>query len=69
MVANSLLFILAGYDTTATTISLVAFHLARYKNYQDQVREEMRALIKEHGSLTYQGVMEARMLDAVISGV
>ncbi|XP_050697046.1 cytochrome P450 3A11-like [Eriocheir sinensis] len=67
VVANSLLFILAGYDTTTTTLSFVAFHLARHKTYQDQVRQELLALVKEHGTLTYQGVMEARMLDAVIS--
>ena len=68
MVANSFLFILAGYDTTAITLCLVAFMLARHKTYQDWVRQELQDIIKEHGTLTYQSVMEAKMFDAVISG-
>ncbi|KAK8397306.1 hypothetical protein O3P69_004780 [Scylla paramamosain] len=66
VVANSFLFIIAGFDTTATTLSLVTFQLARYKHYQDRVREELREIIKENGTLTYQTVMETKLLDAVI---
>ena len=68
MVANSFLFILAGFDTTSTTLGLVTFHLARYKHYQDRVREELQEIMKANGTLTYQEVMEAKLLDAVIQG-
>ncbi|XP_045128845.1 cytochrome P450 3A31-like [Portunus trituberculatus] len=66
VVANSFLFIIAGFDTTSTTLSFATFLLARYKHYQDRLREEMRGIIRENGTLTYQEVMEAKLLDAVI---
>lgn len=67
VVANSILFILAGYDTTANTLSFVAFQLARHPEEQQRVRQELLDIIKEHGELTYQALMEAKLLDAFIS--
>ncbi|XP_068202510.1 cytochrome P450 9e2-like [Palaemon carinicauda] len=67
IVANSVLFILAGFDTTATTLSFVAFLLAKNPEAQEKLREELRGLIKEHGELNYQGIMGAKYLEACFS--
>ncbi|XP_064109319.1 cytochrome P450 9e2-like [Macrobrachium nipponense] len=67
IVANSVLFILAGFDTTATTISFVAFLLAKYPEVQQKLRKELNGLIQEPSEMTYQGIMEAKYLDACLS--
>ncbi|KAG7155223.1 Cytochrome P450 6k1-like 2 [Homarus americanus] len=69
IVANSILFILAGYETTATTLSFVAFLLAQHPEQQQRLRQELENIVKEYGTLTYQGIMEAKFLDACISGM
>ncbi|XP_071538828.1 cytochrome P450 3A11-like isoform X2 [Panulirus ornatus] len=65
--AESFLFIIGGYDTTTSTLSFVTFLLAQHPTEQQRLREEVRDIIKEHGTLTYQSVMEAKILDACIS--
>lgn len=67
IVANSVLFILAGFDTTATTLSFVAFFLAKYPEVQEKLRKELRELIQEHSEINYRGIMEAKYLDACLS--
>ncbi|KAK8744601.1 hypothetical protein OTU49_000886 [Cherax quadricarinatus] len=66
IVAESILFILAGYDTTANMLSIVSFLLAQHRSLQQRLRQEMREIAVD-GTFTYQGVMEAKYLDAFIS--
>lgn len=66
MVSQSVLFIIAGYDTTASLLAFTAFFLAKNKNHQRRLREELRQMVAEHGKITYQGVMEAKFLDACL---
>lgn len=68
IIASSVLFIIAGYDTTANTLGNTSFLLAKHTKEQELLREELRKLIAEHGSLTYQAIMEAKYLDGCISG-
>ncbi|TOF72544.1 hypothetical protein CGJ15_27530, partial [Vibrio parahaemolyticus] len=58
IVAESILFILAGYDTTANMLSIVSFLLAQHRSLQQRLRQEMREIAVD-GTFTYQGVMEA----------
>ncbi|XP_037785932.1 cytochrome P450 3A41-like [Penaeus monodon] len=67
IIASSVLFIIAGYDTTANTLGNTSFLLAKHTKEQELLREELRKLIAEHGSLTYQAIMEAKYLDGCIS--
>lgn len=66
--ATAVLFVVAGYDTISTTLSFVAHQLATYTKYQDRVREELRAVVRQHNGLTFEALMEAKLLDAFISG-
>nr|XP_053631335.1 cytochrome P450 9e2-like [Cherax quadricarinatus] len=67
IIAQSMLFLVAGFDTTANTLAFTAFHLAKHPHIQQRLREEVQNIVKEHGSLTYQAIMEAQYLDACIS--
>lgn len=66
VVAQSVLFLMAGYDTTATTLAFAGRIMATHPEHQQRLRHEMQELVKEHGSITYQGVMEAKFLDAFL---
>ncbi|XP_042893135.1 cytochrome P450 9e2-like [Penaeus japonicus] len=67
VIASSVLFIVAGYDTTANTLGNATFLLAKHPEEQERLREELKKIIEEHGTLTYQGIMEAKYLDGCIS--
>ncbi|KAK8383131.1 hypothetical protein O3P69_011571 [Scylla paramamosain] len=66
LVAQSVLFLVAGYDTTASALAFSVYNIARHPQYQHQLRQELQELVKEHGSINYQGIMEAKYLDAVL---
>ncbi|XP_069950512.1 cytochrome P450 9e2 [Cherax quadricarinatus] len=66
IVAQSVLFLLAAFDTTASTIAFASFLLAKYPVHQQRLRQELQQMVQEHGDVTYQGIMEATFLDACI---
>lgn len=68
MVAQSVLFIVAGYDTTASLLAFSSLLLAKNKDQQVRLREEVQQVVEEHGGLTYQAIMEAKLLDACLQG-
>ncbi|KAK8741814.1 hypothetical protein OTU49_002420, partial [Cherax quadricarinatus] len=66
IVAQSVLFLVAGYDTTASTLAFSSFLLAKHPIHQQRLREEIKQIIQEYGDITYQGIMEAKFLDACL---
>lgn len=68
MVAQSFMFILAGFDTTASVLAFSSFLLAKNKDQQQRLRDEVRQIVKKHGDITYQGIIEAKLLDACLQG-
>ncbi|XP_071540340.1 cytochrome P450 3A41-like isoform X1 [Panulirus ornatus] len=66
MVAQSILFLLAGYDTTASTLAFSSFLLAKHQQEQLRLRQELQDMVREHGGVTYQGILEAKFLDACL---
>ncbi|XP_014271425.1 probable cytochrome P450 6a13 [Halyomorpha halys] len=68
MTANAFVFFLAGYDTTATTISFMLFELAQNSEIQEQVYNEIQEKIKKYNGVpTYEAVKEMAFLDKVLS--
>jgi hypothetical protein len=62
-------FILAGYETSGSTMSYVLYELALHPEIQNTLRVEiMRGLNKHNGHLTYDGIQEMAYLDMVVSG-
>lgn len=68
IVAQSVLFLVAGYDTTASTLAMTSFLLAKNPIHQQRLRQEMQQIVEEHGNITYHSIMEAKFLDACLMG-
>ncbi|GIY17062.1 cytochrome P450 3A13 [Caerostris extrusa] len=68
LVAQCVIFFLAGYDTTASTLSFASYQLALNQSVQDKLREEVDQVIQENnGQLTYEAVQSMKYLDNVIA--
>ena len=67
IVAQSVLFFFAGYDTTATLLTFVAYCLATNPEIQERVQEEVDEAVANHGGLTYDAVQDMPYLDRVMS--
>ncbi|KAG8174241.1 hypothetical protein JTE90_025806 [Oedothorax gibbosus] len=66
LVAQCVIFFIAGYDTTASTLSLASYFLALNPDVQEKVRTEVDEALKESdGELTY--VKSMKYLDNIIS--
>ena len=68
VVATSIMFLLAGYDTTANALSFAFYLLAKNPECQERLRKEMQEMQDSDGEITYQKLMEAKYLDACFSG-
>nr|XP_053648973.1 cytochrome P450 3A41-like isoform X1 [Cherax quadricarinatus] len=66
IVAQCVLFLIAGYDTTASTLAVLSFLLAKHPIHQQRLRQELQQIIQEEGDITYQGIMDAKFLNACV---
>lgn len=66
--ANSFLFLVAGFETTATTMSYCLYELAINQNVQEKLRSEVQEVKSTSKKLTYELLKGMTYLDAVISG-
>jgi len=66
VIASSVIFLLAGYDTVLSTLVIAAHVLAQNQEEQGKLREELHQIADEDGRLNYQNIMEAKYLEAVI---
>jgi len=70
IVANSVLFLIGGFDTTQSLLIFAAYMLALEQDVQDKLFKEVSASIEANeGKLTYDGVLEMNYLDMVINGM
>ena len=60
VVAQGLLFFLAGYETTASAISFLAYSLATNPDCQDKLRQEIAQVMAEKVSVM-MGVIECML--------
>ncbi|KAF8796724.1 Cytochrome P450 3A11 like protein [Argiope bruennichi] len=68
LVAQSVIFFTAGYDTTSSTLSFATYQLALNPDIQDTLREEVDLILQEkNGELTYEAIQKMKYLDNVIS--
>jgi len=62
-------FLIAGYETTASTLSFALYELAFHPEIQQSLRTEIMQVLKKHdGKLTYDGIQEMLYLDRFVSG-
>jgi len=62
-------FLIAGYETSASTLSFALYELAFHPEIQHRLRAEIMQVLKTHdGKLTYDGIQEMLYMDSVVSG-
>ncbi|XP_063821834.1 cytochrome P450 6a2-like [Ostrinia nubilalis] len=59
--SNSFIFMLAGLETSSTTLSFCLYELAKDKDVQDRIRKEIMECMERHGSLNYDAVTSMRL--------
>eukprot|EP00058_Branchiostoma_floridae_P024989 XP_002610479.1 hypothetical protein BRAFLDRAFT_85620 [Branchiostoma floridae] len=67
IVANSLLFFLAGYETTATTMAFMLYNMALNQQTQDKAREEINQAMEDRDLVDYEAVHNMPYLDMCIN--
>jgi cytochrome P450 len=69
IIAQSLLFFLAGFDTSSILMCFASHLLAVHPDEQTRLQEEIDRTLKEHdGKFTYEMVHSMKYLDMVVSG-
>lgn len=70
IMAQSIVFLVAGFETTGNTLTSIAYFLAKYPEVQDRLIREIDELINTHGNEPlYELVNRAGYMDQVISEV
>lgn len=70
IVANCVLFLIGGFDTTQSLLIYAAYQLALDQECQDKLRQEVNeALEANKGKFTYEAVHEMGYLDNVLNGI
>ncbi|GFU00310.1 cytochrome P450 3A14 [Nephila pilipes] len=68
LIAQCVIFFLAGFETTASTLAFVSYYLALNPDVQDKLVAEIDETVKEgNGELTYEAIQNMKYLDNVIS--
>ena len=68
IVAQSVLFFIVGYDTTAKLLTFAAYCLATNPEVQEAIHAEIDEVLERHGGqLTYEAIGEMSHLDRAIS--
>jgi hypothetical protein len=68
-VAQSLAFLIAGYETAGSTMSFCLYELALHPEIQQSVRAEiLQVLSEQDGKLTYDSMQDMSFLVRVVSG-
>ncbi|XP_076361148.1 cytochrome P450 3A8-like [Tachypleus tridentatus] len=67
ILANSILFFLVGYDTTANALTYAVYSLARNPECQEKLIQEIDAVWEKHGGIDYETVGKMTYLDCVLS--
>lgn len=69
MAAQCLVFFLAGYETSSTTMTFALFEMSLNPEIQEKVREELfRVLKKFDNKICYDSIRELDYMQQVIDG-
>ncbi|XP_052023780.1 cytochrome P450 3A13-like isoform X1 [Apodemus sylvaticus] len=67
ILAQSIIFVFAGYETTSNTLSFIMYTLATHPDVQKKLQHEIDAILPNKAPATYNGLVELEYLDMVIS--
>ncbi|XP_043417177.1 cytochrome P450 3A12 isoform X1 [Prionailurus bengalensis] len=67
LVAQSIIFIFAGYETTSTSLSFLVYELATHPDVQQKLQEEIDATFPDKAPPTYDALVQMEYLDMVLN--
>ncbi|XP_002731620.1 cytochrome P450 3A24-like [Saccoglossus kowalevskii] len=67
MLAQSIVFFIAGYETTNTTMSFVCYNLATNPETQVKLQREIDEVMRNYDDVGYEAVSKMKYLDMVVS--
>ncbi|XP_028633854.1 cytochrome P450 3A13-like isoform X2 [Grammomys surdaster] len=67
IVAQSISFIMAGYEGTSNVLSYIMYTLATHPDVQKKLQYEIDAVLPNNAPATYNGLVQIEYLDMVIS--
>uniref|UniRef100_A0A4X1UGB6 Cytochrome P450 3A n=1 Tax=Sus scrofa TaxID=9823 RepID=A0A4X1UGB6_PIG len=67
LVAQGIIFIFAGYETTSSALSLLAYELATHPDVQQKLQEEIEATFPNKAPPTYDALAQMEYLDMVVN--
>lgn len=69
VVAQSVLFLIAGFETSSTLLTFTCYELAINQTIQVQLREEICSVLSKYNDkLTHETMQEMPLLDKVLMG-
>lgn len=69
LAANVFIFFIAGFETTASTISYCLYELALNPHIQDKLRKQINETLDANdGHLSYDTLKDMKYMDMVIDG-
>ncbi|XP_019490048.1 PREDICTED: cytochrome P450 3A12-like [Hipposideros armiger] len=67
LVAQSIIFIFAGYETTSTSLSFLMYMLATHPDVQQKLQEEIDTTFPNKAPPTYDALVQMEYLDMVVN--
>uniref|UniRef100_A0A8C4VZ25 Uncharacterized protein n=1 Tax=Gopherus evgoodei TaxID=1825980 RepID=A0A8C4VZ25_9SAUR len=67
IMAQALVFILAGYETTSSTLNFLSYNLATHPDVQQRLQEEIDATLPNKAAPTYDAIPQMEYLDMVVN--
>jgi len=69
VIAQAFIFLLAGFDTTATTLTNASYLLAKYQDVQEKLYEEVMTRVEKYGDVCHEMILDFPYLDGIIHEV
>ncbi len=67
IVATAIVILVAGYDTTGTTLAFAIYELSKNPDVQERLRNEVEDVVGDAEEITYDHIQSMTYLDQVIS--
>nr|8GK3_A Chain A, Cytochrome P450 3A7 [Homo sapiens]8GK3_B Chain B, Cytochrome P450 3A7 [Homo sapiens]8GK3_C Chain C, Cytochrome P450 3A7 [Homo sapiens]8GK3_D Chain D, Cytochrome P450 3A7 [Homo sapiens]8GK3_E Chain E, Cytochrome P450 3A7 [Homo sapiens]8GK3_F Chain F, Cytochrome P450 3A7 [Homo sapiens]8GK3_G Chain G, Cytochrome P450 3A7 [Homo sapiens]8GK3_H Chain H, Cytochrome P450 3A7 [Homo sapiens]8GK3_I Chain I, Cytochrome P450 3A7 [Homo sapiens]8GK3_J Chain J, Cytochrome P450 3A7 [Homo sapien len=67
LMAQSIIFIFAGYETTSSVLSFIIYELATHPDVQQKVQKEIDTVLPNKAPPTYDTVLQLEYLDMVVN--
>ncbi|XP_074485772.1 cytochrome P450 3A40-like [Sebastes fasciatus] len=67
ILSQAMIFLFAGYETTSSSLTFLAYNLATHPHVMKQLQEEIDSTFPNKGPVEYQALMQMEYLDSVIN--